>query len=288
MGSALLLHCRTMIHNTQDIKLNDGHSIPQLGFGTFLVDPDEAHRVVTDALEAGYRHIDTAAFYGNEEGVGAAIRDSGIPREEIFVTTKLWNDRHDDAPDALNECLTKLGLDYVDLYLIHWPVPKQDKYLGAWDSLIQLREKALTRSIGVCNFLPEHIDRLVAESGVAPAVNQVELHPWMQQKDTVATNGRHGIATEAWAPLGQFKYDFTQFPALVDAAAAHNATEAQVVLRWHLQNGTIVFPKSRVRERMEENLGALDFTLSDEEMAAINSLDRGEEGRLGFHPNERS
>ncbi len=151
-----------------------------------------------------------------------------------------------------------------------------------------MREKDLTCSIGVCNFLPEHIDRLVAESGVAPAVNQVELHPWIQQKDTVATNQRHGVATEAWAPLGQFKYDFTQFPALVDTAKAHNATEAQVVLRWHLQNGTIVFPKSRVRERMEENLGALDFTLSDEEMAAINSLDRGEDGRLGFHPNERS
>lgn len=276
-----------MTQNIKQIQLNDGHSIPQLGFGTFLVAPDEAQRVVSDALEVGYRHIDTAAFYGNEEGVGAAIRESGIPRDEIFVTTKLWNDRHEDAEAALAESLEKLGLDRVDLYLIHWPVPKQDTYLDAWNSLIELRSQGLSTSIGVCNFLPEHLDRLVAESGAAPAVNQVELHPWMQQKATVAANKQHNVATEAWAPLGQFKYDFAQFPVLVEAAQTHDTTPAQVVLRWHLQHGYIIFPKSRVRERMAENVGSLNFELTDAEMAAVDGLDLGEDGRLGFHPNER-
>jgi len=266
------------------IPLNDGTSIPQLGFGVCLIDPAETERIVSVALEAGYRHIDTAAIYGNEEGVGRAIAASGIPRDEIYVTTKLWNDRHGDADAALAESLDRLGLDHVDLYLIHWPCPAQDRYVEAWRSLIELRERGLTTSIGVSNFLPAHLERLAMATPVTPAVNQIELHPFFQPWKDIDTARAHGTKVQAWAPLGQGKYGLLSQPELVDAAVAHGVSPAQVVLRWHLQNGIIVFPKSQTPARIRENIDIFDFELTDAEMFAITSLDEGEDGRVGSHP----
>ncbi|AGF73235.1 aldo/keto reductase [Corynebacterium halotolerans] len=268
------------------IELNDGTTIPQLGFGVFQVDPDETERVVSEALEAGYRHIDTAAVYGNEEGVGRAIAKSGLDRDELFVTTKLWNDRHHDAPAALRESLDKLGLDTVDLYLIHWPCPRQDAYVTAWESLVGLREEGLTRSIGVSNFLPHHLEKLLISSEVVPVVNQVELHPAYQRPEEVDFFRNHGMAVEAWAPLGQNKYDLLDSDAVRGAAEAHDVTPAQAVIRWHLQKGNIVFPKSRTPERIRSNIDVFGFELSDDEMTAITDLDRGGDGRVGPHPDE--
>ena len=266
------------------IPLNDGTSIPQLGFGVCLIDPAETERIVSVALEAGYRHIDTAAIYGNEEGVGRAIAASGIPRDEIYVTTKLWNDRHGDADAALAESLDRLGLDHVDLYLIHWPCPAQDRYVEAWRSLTGLRELGLTTSIGVSNFLPAHLERLAMVTPVTPAVNQIELHPFFQPWKDIDTARAHGTKVQAWAPLGQGKYGLLSQPELVDAAVAHGVSPAQVVLRWHLQNGIIVFPKSQTPARIRENIDILGFELTDAEMFAITSLDEGEDGRVGSHP----
>ena len=266
------------------IPLNDGTSIPQLGFGVCLIDPAETERIVSVALEAGYRHIDTAAIYGNEEGVGRAIAASGIPRDEIYVTTKLWNDRHGDADAALAESLDRLGLDHVDLYLIHWPCPAQDRYVEAWRSLTGLREQGLTTSIGVSNFLPAHLERLAMVTPVTPAVNQIELHPFFQPWKDIDTARAHGTKVQAWAPLGQGKYGLLSQPELVDAAVAHGVSPAQVVLRWHLQNGIIVFPKSQTPARIRENIDILGFELTDAEMSAITSLDEGEDGRVGSHP----
>ncbi|ALC06524.1 2,5-diketo-D-gluconic acid reductase A [Corynebacterium deserti GIMN1.010] len=264
------------------VTLNDGNTIPQLGFGVFKVDPDEAERVVTQALEAGYRHIDTAAIYGNEEGVGRAIAKSGIPREDLFITTKVWNDRHLDVEAAFEESLQKLGLEYVDLYLVHWPAPKNGTYVQAWKQMEKLGDRA--KSIGVCNFLPEHLDTLLAEATTVPAINQIELHPALQQRDAVEASKAAGIAIESWGPLGQGRYDLGAEKAIADAAAKYGKTPAQVVIRWHLQNGFIVFPKTVTRSRMVENLNVFDFLLSDEEMAAITALERGDRG--GSHPND--
>ena len=268
------------------LQLNDGFSIPQLGFGVFRVDPNETERIVAEALEVGYRHIDTARIYGNEVGVGRAIATSGIPREELFITTKLWNDDHatQSALDAFDASLERLGLDYVDLYLIHWPVPSQDRYVEAWKALEQLRETSRTRSIGVSNFLAPHLERLLAETETVPAVDQIELHPYHQQPATAAFAEEHGIAIEAWGPLGQGKYPLFELPEVRDAAAAHGATPAQVVIRWHLQRGHIVFPKSNRRERMAENFDVFGFELTDAEMDAITGLER--EGRVSAHPDE--
>lgn len=271
------------------ILLNDGHTIPQLGYGVFKVDPADTERTVSEALEIGYRHIDTAAIYGNEAGVGAAIARSGIPRDELFVTTKLWNDRHDgDAPDtAIAESLEKLGLDHVDLYLVHWPTPAKDNYVHAWEKVVAIRDRGLARSAGVSNFLVPHLERIVAETGIVPAVDQIELHPAHQQRDIASWARDHGVKIEAWGPLGQGKYDLLGIPAVVDAAVAHSKTPAQVVLRWHLQNGTIVFPKSVRAERLRENLDVFDFALSDVEVAAISALDPGDgSGRVGSHPDD--
>ncbi|MDQ0642267.1 aldo/keto reductase [Microbacterium murale] len=271
------------------VTLNDGNSIPQLGYGVFKVPPADTERTVSEALEIGYRHIDTAAIYGNEEGVGAAIAKSGIARDELFITTKLWNDRHDgDEPNAaIAESLEKLGLEHVDLYLVHWPTPGKDNYVHAFAKLIELRDAGLTRSIGVSNFLAEHLERVVNETGVTPAVDQIELHPAYQQRETVAWAADHGIRIESWGPLGQGKYDLFGTPAVADAAAAHGKTPAQVVLGWHLQKGTIVFPKSVRAERLRENLDVFDFTLTDAEIAAIDGLDPLDgSGRVGTHPNE--
>lgn len=266
------------------ITLNDGHTIPQLGFGVFKVDPAETERIVGEALEVGYRHIDTASFYGNEEGVGRAIAASGIPREELFVTTKLWNADQGAATTrpALEGSLHKLGFDYVDLYLIHWPRPDLDRYVETFRTMGQLRDEGLTRSIGVSNFTPAYLQRLLDETGLVPVVNQVELHPAFAQRELRAFQEPLGIHTEAWGPLGQRKYDLFGEPAVADAAAAHGVSPAQVVIRWHLQHGIIVFPKSAHRERMASNFDVFGFELSDAEMAAIDGLDRGL--RVGADP----
>ncbi len=271
-----------------NLQLNDGHEIPQLGYGVFKVPPADTERAVSEALEIGYRHIDTAAIYGNEEGVGAAIAASGLGRDELFITTKLWNDRHDgDEPDAaIAESLDKLGLDHVDLYLVHWPTPKADNYVHAWRKVVEIRDRGLTRSAGVSNFLVPHLERAVAEVGVVPAVNQIELHPRYQQRDVTAWAAAHDVKIEAWGPLGQGKYDLSAFPAIADAAATHDKSPAQVVLRWHLQAGRIVFPKSVHAERLRENIEVFDFELSPTEFAAIDALDEGAAGRVSAHPDE--
>lgn len=271
------------------ITLNSGFEIPQLGFGVFLVPPAEAEAAVTAALEAGYRHIDTAAIYRNEEGVGAAIAKSGIPRDELFITTKLWNDRQagDEPKAAIAESLERLGLDHVDLYLTHWPAPANGHYLNAWQKLIEIRDEGLAKSIGVSNHLVEHLERLVAETGVTPAVDQIELHPAYQQRDITQWGADHGMFIESWGPLGQGKYDLFGQPAVADAAASHGKTPAQVVIRWHLEKGFIVFPKSVRPERMAENFDVFDFELTDAEVAAIDALDPLDgSGRVGAHPND--
>ncbi|MER7796802.1 aldo/keto reductase [Microbacterium sp. NPDC096154] len=271
------------------ITLNSGFEIPQLGFGVFLVPPAEAEKAVSEALEAGYRHIDTAAIYKNEEGVGAAIAKSGIPREELFITTKLWNDRQagDEPRAAISESLEKLGLDYVDLYLTHWPAPKNDNYVNAWQKLIEIRDAGQAKSIGVSNHLVEHLERIVEATGVTPAVNQIELHPAYQQREITQWAADHGMHIESWGPLGQGKYDLFGEKAVADAAAAHGKTPAQVVIRWHLDKGFIVFPKSVRAERMAENFDVFDFELTDAEVAAIDALDPLDgSGRVGAHPTE--
>ncbi|MFT4305544.1 MAG: aldo/keto reductase [Microbacterium sp.] len=267
------------------IILNDGHTIPQLGFGVFRVDPPETERIVAEALEIGYRHIDTAAVYGNEEGVGRALAASGIPREELFVTTKLWNAEQgpETTRPALEQSLARLGLDHVDLYLIHWPRPDLDRYVATWQVFEQLRDEGLTRSIGVSNFHRPHLQRLLDETGTVPAVNQIELHPAFAQHELRAFGEGLGIRTEAWGPLGQGKYDLFGEPALVQAAQAHGVTPAQVVIRWHLQQGIIVFPKSVSRERIAANFDVFGFELTAAETAAIDGLDRGL--RVGADPD---
>ncbi|GEP46885.1 aldo/keto reductase [Microbacterium saccharophilum] len=268
------------------LTLNDGHTIPQLGFGVFKVDPAETERIVSEALAAGYRHIDTAAIYGNEEGVGRAIAASGIPREELFVTTKLWfEDQAGDKPlAAIDTSLDKLGLDRVDLYLSHWPAPKNGHFVNAWERMIEIRDAGKATSIGVSNHLPEHLEKVIAATGVTPAVDQIELHPAYQQRDVTSFAAGRGILIEAWGPLGQGKYPLFEEEPVAAAAAAHGKTPAQVVLRWHLQQGHIVFPKSSTPERIRENLDVFGFALTDDEQAAITALERG--GRVSAHPDE--
>ena len=270
---------------TPHLTLSDGHSIPQLGLGVFLVEPDEAERIVSDALEVGYRHIDTARVYKNEEGVGRAIAKSGIPREELFITTKLWNSDQgaDTTPAALDASLERLGLDYVDLYLIHWPAPKYGKHVETWQSMVELRETGKARSVGVSNFLEQHLDDIAAASDVSPVVNQIELHPAFQQRALRAHQAQWGIHTESWGPLGQGKYDLAELPGFAAIAEAHGKSLQQVAIRWHLQEGLIVFPKTNRRERMVENADVFDFELSAEQMATIASADQGL--RVGAHPD---
>lgn len=271
------------------IALNSGYDIPQLGYGVFKVDPAQTEKFVTEALEVGYRHIDTAAIYGNEEGVGRAIAASGIARDELFITTKLWNDRQagDDPRRALEESLGKLGLDHVDLYLTHWPAPAKGNFVNAWTQLVALNEAGLARSVGVSNHLVEHLEKIHEATGVLPAVNQIELHPAYQQREVVEWCTSRGVHIEAWGPLGQGKYDLFATPAIRDAAAAHDRSPAQVVLRWHLQQGYIVFPKTVNRDRMIENARLFDFALSDAEMREITALDPQDgSGRVGSHPTE--
>jgi 2,5-diketo-D-gluconate reductase A len=257
------------------IELTGGVGIPQLGFGVFQVPPDDTERAVSLALEAGYRHIDTAAAYRNEAGVGKAIRASGLPREEIFVTTKLWNDQqgHDKAVQAFAASLERLGLDAVDLYLIHWPLPMADKYVETWQALVELQADGRSRAIGVSNFVEAHLQRVIDETGVTPAINQVELHPYLQQASLREFHAKHGIVTEAWSPLAQGA--LLDDPVVVKIADAHGKTPAQVVLRWHVQIGNVVIPKSVTPERIRANIEVFDFELGDDELAAIEGLDRG-------------
>jgi 2,5-diketo-D-gluconate reductase A len=269
------------------ITLNDQTTIPQLGFGVFQVPPEETAATVAQALEAGYRHLDTAQMYQNEQGVGEAIAASGIARDELYVTTKLNNGFHrpDDARRAFDESLARLGLDRVDLFLIHWPLPTRydGDFISTWQTLVEFQKDGRATSIGVSNFQPAHLDRIVAETGVVPAVNQVEVHPFFGNEDVRAASARHGIAVEAWSPIakGQVNDDST----IRAVAAGVGRTPAQVALRWHVQRGDIVFPKSMRAERMAENFAIFDFELSEEDMAAITGLDRGEQGRLGPNPD---
>jgi 2,5-diketo-D-gluconate reductase A len=273
-----------MTNSVPQIELNSGATIPQLGFGVFLVDPADTQRVVEDALEVGYRHIDTATGYNNETEVGAAIRASGIPREQIFLTTKLRNDHQKarDVEGAFARSLDMLGVDYLDLYLIHWPMPANGFFVDTWRTFETFFADGRARSIGVSNFLIPHLEQLIAETEIVPAVNQVELHPIFQQRELREFQAKHGIRTEAWGPLGQGKYDLFGLAPIQDAAAAHGVQPAQVVLRWHLQTGNIVIPKSNSRERMAQNFDLFGFELTGAEMAAIDALD--ENRRVGGNP----
>ncbi len=266
------------------ITLNNGIEIPQLGFGTFQIEPEDATQAVRDALEVGYRHIDTAEMYGNEAQVGEAVRTSGLDRDEVFVTSKLNNDLHarDDALAAFDGTLSELGLDHVDLFLIHWPQPSQDRYVEAWQALEEIHRSGRARAIGVSNFQPDHLDRLAAETEVVPAVNQIEVHPYLTQDAVRSYDADHGIATEAWSPIAQGQVLDEQ--TLTEIAEAHGKSPAQVTLRWHVQRGDIVFPKTTHRERMEENFAVFDFDLTDDEVARISALDR--DGRQGPHPDD--
>ncbi|MGA5319313.1 aldo/keto reductase [Streptomyces seoulensis] len=258
-----------------DITLNNGVRMPQLGFGVFQVPDDETAEAVGHALRAGYRSVDTAAIYGNERGVGRAIAESGIARDELFVTTKLWNDDqgHDSTLTAFDASLDRLGLDHVDLYLIHWPTPARDRYLDTWRALERILAEGRARAIGVSNFQVPHLRRLMEHSGIVPAVNQIELHPALQQAELRAFHAEHGIATEAWSPLAQGAVLGDE--AILSAARAHGVTPAQVVIRWHLQTGNVVIPKSVTPERIRQNLDVFGFQLADAELDAIAALDRG-------------
>ncbi|GAA4137484.1 aldo/keto reductase [Leifsonia shinshuensis] len=258
------------------IALNSGTSIPQLGLGTWPLDDAEVERAVLAAAELGYRHVDTAAKYGNETGVGRGVRGSGLAREEWFVTTKLDGGYQGDdrAVAGLDASLQRLGLDYVDLLLIHWPLPARDQYVSTWETFIRLQQSGKARAIGVSNFKPAHLDRLIAETGVTPAVNQIQLSPAIQRREQRAYGVEHGIVTESWSPIGG-SGDLLAAPVLAEVAAKHDRTVGQVVLRWHVQNGLVAIPKSRNPERMAENLAVFDFELDADDLAAIDSLDEG-------------
>src|SRR5918999_2126755 len=266
-----------------DFPLNNDVLMPQLGFGVFQVSDEEAERAVAVAIRAGYRSIDTARIYENEEGTARALKAAGVPREELFITTKLWNadQGYDSTLRAFDASLARLGLDYLDLYLIHWPMPGRGTYLDTWRAFGRLYADGRVRAIGVSNFLPEHLTRVMDAGDVVPAVNQIELHPYLSQAELRAFHAEHGIATEAWAPLGQGK-GLRDDPALAPIAARHGKTTAQVVLRWHLQLGNVVIPKSVTPARIADNLDVFDFDLDADDMAAISALDTG--NRYGPDP----
>jgi len=269
--------------NVPTLPTRGGGSIPQLGFGVFQVPPDVTAEVVLRAFQTGYRHIDTAAAYRNEAGVGTAVRDAGLERGEVYITTKCWNETqgYDEARRALEKSLSRLDTDYIDLYLIHWPVPAHDLYVDTWRAFIQARDEGLLRTIGVSNFQPEHLRRLIKETGETPAVNQIELHPYLQQQGLRAEHDELGIRTEAWSPLAQG--EALSDPAIVELAERKGRTAGQVVLRWHLQTGNVVIPKSVTPERIAENFDIFGFQLDAAEMDAIHALDRGE--RIGPDPD---
>jgi 2,5-diketo-D-gluconate reductase A len=277
---------RTMTTTSEqipNIPLPGGETIPQLGFGVFQVPPKQTAEVVTQALSAGYRHIDTAAAYRNEAGVGQALHASGLDRSEVFITTKCWNDDqgYEEAKRALHASLERFELEHVDLYLIHWPVPAHDRYVDTWKAFIELQAEGLVRSIGVSNFQQPHLERVIAETGVTPAVNQVELHPYLQQVGLRREHADLGIVTESWSPLARgLVLDDTE---IVRIAEAHSTTPGQLVIRWHLQLGNVVIPKSVTPKRIEQNIDVFGFKLSEEEMQAIEALDAGR--RTGPDPD---
>jgi 2,5-diketo-D-gluconate reductase A len=269
------------------ITLNDGHTIPQLGFGVFQIPPAETAQAVRRALGVGYRHIDTAEMYGNEREVGEAVRAFGLDRGDVYVTSKLNNGLHrpDDARRAFDGTLADLGFDYVDLFLIHWPLPTlyDGDYVSTWKTLEEFRADGRARSIGVSNFEVEHLERLAAECDVVPAVNQIELHPYLLNEEVSSYGDAHGIATQAWSPIAQG--DVLDDPEIMEIAGRIGRTPAQVVLRWHIQRRNIVFPKSTTPERIKDNFELFDFELEPGDVDRISALDRGEAGRRGPHPN---
>ncbi|GLK17409.1 aldo/keto reductase [Herbiconiux flava] len=268
------------------LLLNDGAAMPQLGLGVYKTTDDEAASAVSFALRHGYRLIDTASMYHNEQGVGEGVRASGIDRSEVFVTTKVWftDNGYDETLRAFDESMRMLGLDHLDLYLIHWPAPLRDRYVEAWRALIALRDSGRVRSIGVANFHPSHLTRIVEETGIVPAVNQVELHPRLPQTALRAFDAAHGVVTQSWSPLA--RGGLIADPVLARLAAKHGRSPAQIVLRWHVQLGLSVIPKSVTPARIVENLDVFDFTLDESDLAAIASLETGE--RTGVDPNDRN
>lgn len=275
------MHGRPMTQSL--VTLNDGRTMPQLGLGVWRTPQEVAAEVVKTALEAGYRSVDTAAIYGNERGVGEGLRAAGVARDDIFLTTKLWNDNQgfDSTLTAFDKSLGRLGLETVDLYLIHWPAPKKDLYVDTWKALVRLKEEGRAKSIGVSNFQPEHLQRIIDETGVVPAVNQVELHPSFQQRALRDAHAKHGIHTESWSPLGQGKQ--LKDPVVAEIARKHGRTPAQVVIRWHLDSGLIVIPKSVTPSRIVENFQVFDFKLDADDLAKLGGLDTAG-GRIGPDP----
>ena len=272
-----------MTHPTV-IKLHDGNLMPQLGLGVWKAGNEEVVSAIHKALEVGYRSIDTAAAYQNETGVGNALRSAGIPRDDLFITTKLWNDDQKRPREALQESLRKLQLDYVDLYLMHWPVPAIDHYVDAWKGMVELQKEGLVKSIGVCNFQVHHLQRLLDETGVVPVINQVELHPLLQQRQLHAWNATHKIQTESWSPLAQGGEGVFDRKIVHQLADKYGKTPAQIVIRWHLDNGLVVIPKSVTPARIAENFNVWDFRLDKDELGEMAKLDQNK--RLGPDPDQ--
>lgn len=269
--------------NPTVIKLQDGNVMPQLGLGVWQATNEQVELAIDTALEVGYRSIDTAAAYKNEDGVGSALKKAGLPRDELFITTKLWNDNQQRPRQGLEESLEKLQLDFVDLYLMHWPVPSQDHYVEAWLGMIELQKQGLVKSIGVCNFQVNHLQRLIDETGVTPVINQIELHPLMQQRQLHAWNATHKIQTESWSPLAQGGKGVFDQKIIRDLADKYGKTPAQIVIRWHLDSGLVVIPKSVTPSRIAENFDVFDFRLDKDELGEITKLDSGK--RLGPDPD---
>lgn len=266
------------------IKLRDGTVMPQIGLGVWQASIDEARQAALKALEVGYRSIDTAAIYKNEEGIGQALQETAVARDDIFITTKLWNDDQQNVPEALETSLKKLQLESVDLYLMHWPCPQKDHFVSAWQAMIELQKQGLAKSIGVCNFHEAHLKRLMEETGVSPVINQVELHPMLQQRSLHAWNALHQIQTESWSPLAQGGKGVFDQEIIKKLARKYGKTPAQIVIRWHLDSGLVVIPKSVTPSRIAENFQVFDFRLEKPEVSEIASLDKGH--RLGPNPDE--